>query len=54
MPTYEFRCRKCGKSFEVKMTIGDHGRKSVVCPKCTSKDVEQKISRFSPITSKKS
>ncbi|MFO7675308.1 MAG: zinc ribbon domain-containing protein [bacterium] len=43
MPTYEYRCRKCGHRFDVFQRIVDPPVKN--CPKCHRKDsVEQLIS----------
>ncbi|MBM3286416.1 MAG: zinc ribbon domain-containing protein [Candidatus Eisenbacteria bacterium] len=54
MPTYDYRCKECGKSFSVSMTIKEHDRRRPKCPKCSSSKVQQKISIFHAITSKKS
>ena len=34
MPTYQYRCRECGKSFERTETISEHENAKVRCPKC--------------------
>ncbi len=54
MPTYDFKCADCGKSFTVVLTIAQHERKQRKCPKCGSKHVQQKISPVSVVTSRKS
>jgi putative FmdB family regulatory protein len=54
MPSYEYLCKKCGKKFTVVMTIGEHDRKKVRCPKCASVRVEQQYFSFFAVTSKKS
>lgn len=54
MPTYEYRCSGCGKNFSVALGIREHETARVSCPKCGSKDVVQKISRFGVKTSRKS
>lgn len=55
MPTYEFKCKKCGKTFSLQMTITDYSKqKSFACPECKSEDVTRIYSRFSAVTSKKS
>lgn len=54
MPTYEYVCEDCSKSFSLIMKIADYEKKKVNCPKCKSKKVKQKISGFQTITSKKS
>jgi putative FmdB family regulatory protein len=54
MPTYEYICRKCNKRFDVMLTLSDHAKRpKQPCPKCKSRDVEQRISAFQAVTSKK-
>jgi len=54
MPTYDFICKKCNKKFTVAMKLQDYEKKKYRCPKCSSKQVSQRISGFQTITSKKS
>jgi putative FmdB family regulatory protein len=54
VPTYEFRCRKCGETFALRERISEHGRQPVACPKCKSKDVEHLMSDFYARTPRKS
>lgn len=54
MPTYDFMCKKCNKPFTLVMTVAEHDKKKVRCPKCKSTSVRQQISSFQTITSKKS
>jgi len=54
MPTYEYQCKECKKSFTLMMTITDHDKKRITCPKCKSKKVEQQFGGFFAVTSKKS
>lgn len=54
MPTYEYLCKKCGKKFTEVMSISEHDKKKVACPKCSSKDVVQAVTSFYANTSKKS
>jgi putative FmdB family regulatory protein len=54
MPTYEFKCEKCKKRFELIMTVSEYDSKKIRCPKCKSTRVRQQISSFQTITSKKS
>ena len=54
MPTYDYACKECKKSFTVTMTMGDHDKARVVCPKCKSRKVEQRYGTVFTITSKKS
>lgn len=54
MPTYEFRCAKCNKKFSLIMSISEHGARKHKCPKCGSAKLEQMVSHFQAVTSKKS
>ena len=54
MPTYQYRCEKCGKSFERIETITDDERAKAKCPKCDSKKVTQVPGHVHVVTSKKS
>ena len=54
MPTYEFYCEKCEKSFSVVLSISEHEKKKFSCPKCKTKNLKQQISSFQTVTSKKS
>ena len=54
MPQYEFFCNACKKTFPRILTIAEHGKEKITCPHCGSKNVEQRWSAFSAITSKKS
>lgn len=42
MPIYEYICSRCGEEFE-KLVFGN---KAVECPKCSSGEVEKKLSLF--------
>ncbi|MGD9380801.1 MAG: zinc ribbon domain-containing protein [candidate division WOR-3 bacterium] len=39
MPTYEFKCNKCGNEFEEFTSIS--GKSRVKCPKCKSRSISQ-------------
>jgi putative FmdB family regulatory protein len=54
MPHYEFFCHNCKKLFSKILSLVDYEEGEVVCPHCGSKEVEQRWSAFSVITSKKS
>jgi len=54
MPHYEFFCRDCHKFFDKILSLIDYGEGDIVCPLSGSKNVEQRWSAFSAITSKKS
>ncbi|MGH7554817.1 MAG: FmdB family zinc ribbon protein [Longimicrobiales bacterium] len=54
MPTYEYRCQKCGETFEQVQHISEHDTAQPLCPKCESAEVEPLMSSFVAQTSKKS
>jgi putative FmdB family regulatory protein len=54
MPTYEFVCEKCNKTFALAMTVAEYEKKKTKCPKCGGKKVKQIVSSFQTVTSKKS
>jgi putative FmdB family regulatory protein len=54
MPSYDYQCLKCKKSFTLTMAITEHGTKKVRCPSCKSTRVQQRLSTFFAQTSKKS
>ena len=54
MPYYDYECSQCRKTFTVKMSYEEHGRKRVKCPKCGTRKVEQVVTPVMAKTSKKS
>jgi putative FmdB family regulatory protein len=54
MPTYQYRCEKCGNSFEVSEHIAEHESKRHQCPKCRSGQVTHVPEAFFAKTSRKS
>lgn len=54
MPVYEYVCNKCHTAFEVILTIKEHDKEKVLCPKCGSERVEQAFAEFFAVTSHKS
>ena len=54
MPTYDFLCEKCKKSFSLMLKVSEYEKKKYRCPKCKSKKLRQQITAFQTITSKKS
>ncbi|HXY70809.1 MAG TPA: zinc ribbon domain-containing protein [Gemmatimonadales bacterium] len=54
MPTYEYRCEKCGKRFAVIERISDHTGRPPACPKCRSRATRQLPAAFYAKTVKKS
>jgi putative FmdB family regulatory protein len=54
MPQYEYVCNKCKKTFSLIMTLAEYDKGKAACPKCKSKNVEQRVAAFFAVTSKKS
>ena len=54
MPTYEYRCRKCGEVFTRSEHVAEHQESHPPCPKCKSDEVEPVVATFYPKTSRKS
>ena len=54
MPHYEFFCRNCQKLFSKILSLVDYEEGEVLCPHCGSKEVEQRWSAFSILTTMKS
>jgi putative FmdB family regulatory protein len=54
MPTYEFECKTCGHEFTRAMTVDEHDKEKVHCPKCDSEDVKHVIESVFVTTSRKS
>ena len=54
MPTYQYRGKKCGKSFERTLTISEPEAAKVRCLKCDGKKVTQVPGRVDIVTSHKS
>jgi len=54
MSQYVFQCRDCKKEFTKVLHISDRDRSKIKCPKCGGKRVEQLLTAFSAVTSKKS
>lgn len=54
MPRYEFNCLDCHHVFTLDLKIAEYEKKKFSCPKCNSLNVQQQITAFQTITSKKS
>jgi len=54
MPTYQYRCVKCGELFEHVEHVAEHQTVHLRCPKCGSDTVEHRPTQFFAQTSKKS
>jgi putative FmdB family regulatory protein len=54
MPHYEYLCPACNKKFSTVLTLEEHEKGQVKCPKCGNTKVEQQWAAFYATTSKKS
>jgi putative FmdB family regulatory protein len=54
MPLYDYECKDCQKKFSIALTLAEHEKGNVKCPKCGSDRVEQQWAEFYATTSKKS
>ena len=54
VPNYDFYCHACKKTFSKVLTIARHDKEKIACPRCGSKNVEQRWAAFYAVTSKKS
>ena len=54
MPTYQYRCLKCGEVFEHAEHVAEHATVQLRCPKCDSDAVQPVPTQFFAKTSKKS
>ena len=45
MPIYEYRCNRCGKSFELLRRFGQTDDE-ILCPECESAEIERVLSSF--------
>src|SRR2546426_10855424 len=42
VPNYDFYCHACKKTFSKVLTIARHDKEKIACPRCGSKNVEQR------------
>jgi putative FmdB family regulatory protein len=54
MPRYEYQCDKCQREVTLTLSIREHEKRKVKCPKCGSKALRPLLSTFVSQTSKKS
>ena len=54
MPSYDFRCLECKKTFAATMTWAEFDKSKPKCPKCGKRKVEQVFGEVLVKTSKKS
>ena len=54
MPTYQYRCRDCGETFDQVERMSEHHADGHRCPRCGGENVAQLLSPFVAKTAKKS
>jgi putative FmdB family regulatory protein len=54
MPTYEYHCQDCDRTFVVHLSLPERDAERVECPHCKGTNVEQRFAPFVAVTSKKS
>jgi putative FmdB family regulatory protein len=54
MPTYEYRCKDCGKRVSIFQSYEEYGNKNVHCPHCSSDRLVRLISRVRFVRSEES
>lgn len=54
MPMYSFLCKDCNKTFTLTLRMAELEAGGIKCPECGSDKVEQQVTGFSAVTSKKS
>jgi putative FmdB family regulatory protein len=54
MPHYEYLCQACNKKISLVLSVAEHDKGKIKCPKCGSTKVEQQWAAFFATTSKKS
>ena len=54
MPVYEYFCDKCEREVTLTLSISEHEKGKVACPKCGGKARRPRVSTFFYQTSRKS
>ena len=54
MPVYEYSCDKCKRDVQVTLSISEHNKAKVACPRCGNKALRPLVSTFFSQTSRKS
>jgi len=54
MPVYEYYCDKCKRDVRVTLSISEHNKAKVACPRCGNKALRPLVSTFFSQTSRKS
>jgi putative FmdB family regulatory protein len=54
MPIYEYHCGNCDREVTLTLTIREHQKGEIKCPKCGGTSLRPLLSAFTSQTSKKS
>jgi putative FmdB family regulatory protein len=54
MPTYDYRCENCAKTFSITLSMSERDKGNIACPGCKADKVVKLYSTFYAKTSKKS
>lgn len=54
MPSYDYRCRSCGKRSSIYQRYEEYGEVPVACPHCQSEELERLIQRVRVVRSEES
>lgn len=54
MSEYVYHCENCNKEFTRSQHMSEHEKGGISCPHCGSDHVQQLVTAFSAVTSKKS
>jgi putative FmdB family regulatory protein len=54
MPEYEFQCSACKKKFSKTLMLAEYEKGKIACPKCGSRRVNQRVTTFYAVTTRKS
>ena len=54
MPVYEYRCDKCDREVTLTLTIREHEKGEIKCPKCGGTSLRPLLSAFMSQTARKS
>jgi putative FmdB family regulatory protein len=51
MPLYEYYCKDCENQFSEVLTVKEHKKQKIHCPKCKRANVKEVIERSLPLGS---
>jgi putative FmdB family regulatory protein len=54
MPVYEYHCDKCAREVTLTLSIREHEKGEIKCPKCGGESLRPLLSAFMSQTAKKS